>query len=427
MGTFLNYASNPNHLFMGPPLQEALQDARRGALQRLRDWDPDALLAAAETDVVDELLNQATFDVPDVHRDRAHLAERPEEISQPFQSLNGGTVKQTITRYTLMVPISGPAVFFHMTATTFSPGNPISARINPSRPELLLHCDGMTEPAGIKAYFDQELDKIQERLPWTQADVEAHNKTMQAEIRGQVVARRAKLLADRKIQASIGFPIQQRDAADTYSLPLTRRTIQPRQPTNSTSTNPYTPEPALADADYEAALAVLHRTRNALERSPSMTEKLDEEEIRDLLLVMLNDHFEGRAGGEVFNCRGKTDILIRERDRNVFIGECKVHDPRNKQSVERVVTGALDQLLDYLAWRDTKAALLLFVRDADLSTVMDKAITAHRLHPQYKRDGQVTNQDRHDVVIHANGDPSREIHLAFLPFHVGSRQRQPAE
>jgi hypothetical protein len=41
-----------------------------------------------------------------------------------------------------------------------------------------------------------------------------------------------------------------------------------------------------------------------------MTARLNEEQIRDLLLVNLNAQFEGKAGGEVFNGEGKTDILI---------------------------------------------------------------------------------------------------------------------
>jgi len=43
-----------------------------------------------------------------------------------------------------------------------------------------------------------------------------------------------------------------------------------------------------------------------------------------VLLVNLNAVFEGQVGGEVFNHRGKTDILIRVQDNNVFVGECKI-------------------------------------------------------------------------------------------------------
>jgi hypothetical protein len=119
---------------------------------------------------------------------------------------------------------------------------------------------------------------------------------------------------------------------------------------------------------------------------------------------------------------GKTDILVREGDRNVFIGECKIFDPNNKQSVDHVVTSALNQLLGcYLAWRDTKAALILFIRDANVTGVVGNARDAIGSHPNHKRPGEIRTEERHDFVLHANGDPNREIYLAFLPFLIGTR------
>ncbi|MER7149859.1 hypothetical protein [Streptomyces lydicus] len=68
--------------------------------------------------------------------------------------------------------------------------------------------------------------------------------------------------------------------------------------------------------------------------------------------------------GEVFNNTGKTDISIRSADRHVFIGECKIW--KSPQGI----TEALDQLLKYLTWRDTKAALVLFIRSGTPSDVI---------------------------------------------------------
>jgi hypothetical protein len=98
----------------------------------------------------------------------------------------------------------------------------------------------------------------------------------------------------------------------------------------------------LPEAQYEQALAVLRNARNALERSPSMAARLDEEKIRDLLLISLNAQLREAAAGEVFNAAGKTDILIRAEDRNVFIAECKIW--RGPKTVRE----ALTQLLAYL-------------------------------------------------------------------------------
>jgi hypothetical protein len=47
---------------------------------------------------------------------------------------------------------------------------------------------------------------------------------------------------------------------------------------------------------------------------------------------------------------------------------------------------ALDQLLSYLSWRDTKAALLVFNRNADFSGVLAKIRETVPTHTRCKRD-----------------------------------------
>jgi hypothetical protein len=56
-----------------------------------------------------------------------------------------------------------------------------------------------------------------------------------------------------------------------------------------------------------------------------------------------------------------------------------------------------------------------------VTAVVDKALAAIRSHLNYKRPGEISTEERHDFVLHATGDPNREIHLAFLPFLIGSR------
>ena len=67
-------------------------------------------------------------------------------------------------------------------------------------------------------------------------------------------------------------------------------------------------------------ITVIDHMSQTIERSPSTFVQMKEEQIRDLILVNLNGHYEGDATGETFNAKGKTDILIRADCRNVFIG-----------------------------------------------------------------------------------------------------------
>jgi len=270
--------------------------------------------------------------------------------------------------------------------------------------------DQTGDAASVRALFEAQLDKIETFLEWSRNQIEEHNARIRAEVPGMVARRRAQLLATRNLQAEIGFPIRRRPDADTFTVPIKRRNLRPVRSIGTPAATPFKPEPAMADGDYQAALAVLCNSRNALERTPSLVAKLGEEQIRDLLLVFLNAHFEGDATGEVFNGEGKTDILIRVEDRNIFIGECKIWGGPN------TMDDALGQIFKYLVWRDTKAAILLFIRNKDVTAVIKKAIAKIEAHPNYKRRGPSHTDDRLDFVMHAHGDVEREMHLALLPF-----------
>ena len=104
-----------------------------------------------------------------------------------------------------------------------------------------------------------------------------------------------------------------------------------------------------------------------MERHPSTYADKDEETLRDHFLMILSTHFEN-ATGETFNRNGKTDILIRHEKSNVFVGECKFW--RGEKSLDKTI----DQLLGYLTWRDSKAAILMFIQIEQLDPVLEKVI-----------------------------------------------------
>jgi hypothetical protein len=330
------------------------------------------------------------------------------------------TYQRRVTKIVIAVPFDGEEDVFKLRPSQFGLSTP-AAEIRKGELRLSWASDQGTradvDSEKVRRYFDGQLDRIEQLLGWARADVERYNRDLRVQVRSAVAERRAKLLADRQLEAGIGFPVRQRADASQFSVPVSRRKIDaPRRPTAS---GPFQPEPVLPEAQYEQALAVLRNARNALERTPSMTANLDEEKIRDLLLVLLNAQFEGAAAGEVFNAAGKTDILIRDGDRNVFIAECKIWKG------PKTIRDALGQLLSYLTWRDTKAALLLFIRTGEPTTIITKSIAEIEGHASYKRRrGTPESGERYDFILHANGDPNQEIRLAFLPFALRDTQEQ---
>jgi hypothetical protein len=63
----------------------------------------------------------------------------------------------------------------------------------------------------------------------------------------------------------------------------------------------------------------------------------------------------------------------------------------------------------------------VFVKSGDVTTITGKAITALTEHPNFKRSGTNSTDDRHDVVLHANGDVNREMRVALMLFAIPSK------
>lgn len=93
---------------------------------------------------------------------------------------------------------------------------------------------------------------------------------------------------------------------------------------------------------------------------PSIYKDKGEEDLRDHIIMTLDPNFEyGSVTGETFNKTGKTDIQLRHDSSVVFIAECKFW------TGEKGFLRTIDQLLNYLTWRDTKTSVIMFVRQKD--------------------------------------------------------------
>ena len=126
-------------------------------------------------------------------------------------------------------------------------------------------------------------------------------------------------------------------------------------------------------------LQVIHDVGKQFERLPSTYANKEEEDLRDHFLLFLEAGFEGSATGETFNKKGKTDILLRYNGQNVFIAECKFWRG------EKGFLKTIDQLLEYLTWRDSKIAVMLFVPNKDFSSVVSQIEGIARNHSNYLR------------------------------------------
>ena len=399
--------NSPNVLFSRAGLTETLRSRRAAALDRVETWDGDELLRIPATEIAETVAGDYALQCPQLLRDQTEQVEVGESVQMGQGMFTGTAIVHKQTRLVIAVPFSGDALVFELTPPQFQTSMPYGTVVED---EVHLVWEGIGgQGEDVKLHFDNQIDTIEKWLSWSRPAIEAFTTELTPAIVGRVMQRRIKLQADRDLGVSIGYPLRRRPEAATTDSP------EGAIPAPAAEAEGPGREPELDERTYEEILRVLRHQAVSLERAPSTTAKLDEEEIRNLLLAGLNAQptIAGRATGETFNGRGKTDILVRVQNTNIFIGECKFwHGPAKW-------TETLDQLLGYLTWRDKNAALLLFMRDGTPSHIVPEAVKAIEAHPNHKKTLQsVDPAERADFIVHGNGDPNREIRLTQLPFHL---------
>jgi hypothetical protein len=129
-------------------------------------------------------------------------------------------------------------------------------------------------------------------------------------------------------------------------------------------------------------------------------------------LVQLNGHYQGGASGETFNFEGKTDILIRVDSKNIFIAECKFWDgPKS-------LSDAIDQLLGYATWRDSKLAIVLLYRGQNFTTTLAKVSPTVLGHPSVIKQLDFPHQTGFRYRLRHPRDVDKELLLTILCFNV---------
>lgn len=376
----------------------------------VQSWDPDEFLQLGDEDIVEYLV--ATYQVECLNlrvEDRYVLPVEDVKIDVSGDRgryfSNTGPHHLQGTRVVVAVPFEGDPRLWDLAPNTFTTVIP-QAQIKAQ--ELRLIFDQVqSDAAQLRSQIDNELNRIVEYLRWSCSNIGEHNEQVVREAPQVVAARRQKLLSDRNLEVGLGIPVAKRDVPTAVSLPVRRKTAEVKRPI---ATGNFEPEPVLDEKTYEEAIEIILGMASMFERSPGTFSKLNEEEIRDHILVQLNGRFRGAAGGELFNGSGKTDILIRDGDRNLFIAECKFWSGP-KRFLE-----AIEQLLGYIVWRDTKAAVVLFIKQRDATAVLNKADEAVRGHANFKRDRPSDDLERRrNYVLHQTGDENREIKVALLP------------
>lgn len=195
-------------------------------------------------------------------------------------------------------------------------------------------------------------------------DIEGFNKKLPDGIRGYFSQRKKQLEKQEIIVESIGIPLKvAKEIKPAFKIPATRKKAF-KTTSSGKDMVAFEAEPALDQDVYDHILNVLFQVGRVFERLPRIHEGRDEETLRDILILWLEPQVEGETTGETFNGDGKTDILLRYKSKNAFVGECKFWSgPENH-------TDTINQILGNLTWRDSKAAIIYFFKQKDMTSLL---------------------------------------------------------
>lgn len=217
------------------------------------------------------------------------------------------------------------------------------------------------DPKIIENKLQVQLDRFSTQISYLNADIRLFNNSLKKFISDIMEKRSEKSDIVQKALEVMNIPLKRNQDAPSI-IPLRKKLVRPSIPIAKREQS-Y----EISDEDYSHILGVIRHVGATFERVRKTFCKMDEEELRDVILANLNGHYMGLATGETFRNEGKTDINIEFENRAAFVGECKIWKG------DKIFQKTLDQLIGYLTWRDNKNAMIFFnKKNKGFKAVQDK-------------------------------------------------------
>lgn len=399
-------------LFCSETLDDRLAKIGRAAAAAVQRLPCEDILGTTPEETLANVLAEYVTERTHLQRDTTRSRQTETRIDVQNDFMRGGPYGHPVhvagVKIELVTTFTGPDVFALQPSTfTFNP-----PRGYVKNDTIVVGCCiplDVLERERDKAIqeMNRAIDRIEANLQQIEADINNWHSQLHGLLEREIETRRNNCLAMHETSQRLGVPTED-DSADTptYVVPIPRH-----QPTTSAtpprSREAASAEPRISDGDFTAIITDIRRTLASFERLPQARVKAPEERLRDEIITVLQP--QGPATGESYSKRGKSDIYLPHAGHAVFLAECKWW-PGKKTFAEK----ALPQLLDqYVIWRDTHAAMILFIRNKNATKVINEAIDAMRSHPRYVTELESIGDVR-TFRFHHDGDEARFLRLALL-------------
>lgn len=390
-------------------LSDVLDDQRGKMLREISSENPNKLLNVNETDFLRYLLEKyqvepIVFSFDQLEGSYTEKMIRADQHPQDFDCRFQQAYPRQV--FTFHLPFTGDASLL-----TCQPSRrilwttKISVCDNEIRFELINWRDDI---AALRREQKEIVERLRQQNEYVTAEVHEFNSSLEGHARRAISERKSQLLRQSQLAQSLNIPIRQSaNVPKTFAVPVSPKKIVVKPPTSSAA---HTLHPTIDETTYLSILSIIHETGVGMERLPSTYSRKQEEDLRDYFLIPLGTHFPATTG-ETFNKSGKTDILVKHEGKNLFVGECKFW------SGIKAFRETIDQILGYLTWRDSKAAIICFVRNKSLGAVLDEIVSGVPSHPCFVRLEKRESESWTQYEFRLKSDPTRNVHVAVLCFH----------
>ena len=245
-------------------------------------------------------------------------------------------------------------------------------------------------------------------------DVAKYNASILTHFNSEYNQKKEKVLKEQRFFESLNIDYEPL-TDKIFKVPEIERKKIPEPLIDKKSSKRFTVDnPVLSDNFYEDVIEVIYTFFKSVEKKPSIYEGKDEEGLRDYVLPTLETRYNNSTiTGETFNKGGKTDILVKYKDNtNLFVAECKIWKG------EQVFNATVNQLFDkYLTWRDSKVAIIFFVRNKEFSKVLSTIHECVVKHPYFLRQNGSHGESSFSYIFHFPTDKGKYVYTEIMAFH----------
>ncbi len=382
----------------------------------IAEHSDDYILNVNEEDFIQYLIEEYSLYVPVIHFEDVRIEPRKALVEREYLPRYWAiedTIEASVIRY--IVPFSGDKKMLYILPTTFTSSGSGNFHVgyNAIYKDILALSNDAEK---VKSDYESAKDSCIKMLKYLETNIHEYNRSLPAKARSLFINQKQKIKQENSFISNLGVPTSsQVKNPNTYAVPTVSHRFGPPK-TESTTKKVDAVTPVMDMEKYEQILESLHIVGQMYEKFPKVTQGMSEETLRDLFLAQIQTSFKSdSATAEAFNKSGKTDIMVKNGDGVLFVAECKFW--KGKQ----VLLDAISQLLSYLTWRDTKTALLIFVRKNTMTTAINGVKENISLHENFKCSLSHKGETWFNYKFTIPNDKEREVFLAVQIFDFNDK------